>query len=68
MYSGNAFLGHLSFAQTHKLEKLVQAIIDKASRLKLDVFKRHEMCDKMEPHIYKQIVERMIRRLEKNSF
>jgi len=61
----NTFLAHLTFAQTHKLEKLVEAIITKASELHFDDFKKHEMYDKMEPHIYKQIVERKIRRLEK---
>jgi len=61
----NTFLDHLTLAQTHKLEKVVETIITKASKLQLDKFKEHEMYDKMEPHIYKQIVEKMIRRLEK---
>ena len=61
---GNACLTHLTFAQTHKLEKLIKTIIDKASGLSLDDFKSHEMYDKMDPHIYKQIVEKMIRRHE----
>ena len=54
----------MTFAQTHKLEKLIKTIIDKASGLSLDDFKSHEMYDKMDPHIYKQIVEKMIRRYE----
>ena len=62
--SGNKFLAHLSLAQTHKLEKLVKTIITKATELQLDDLKRHEMYDKMEPNIYKQILEGMIRRLE----
>jgi len=60
----NTFLAHLTIAQTHKLEKLVEAIITKASELHLDDIKNHEMYDKMEPHIYKQIVERKLRRFE----
>lgn len=66
--SGNEFLVHLTLAQTHKLDELVQTIIDKASGLSLDDFKSHEMYDKMEPHIYKQIAEGMIRRLEGPRF
>jgi len=62
--SGNEFLVHLTLAQTHKLDELVETIIDKASWLSLDDFKSHEMYDKMEPHIYKQIVEGMLRRHE----
>jgi len=62
--SGNSFLVHLTLAQTHKLDELVKTIIDKASWLSLDDFKSHEMYDKMEPHIYKQIVEGMLRRHE----
>jgi len=61
---GNTFLVHLTLAQTHNLDKLVKTIIDKASGLSLNVFKSHEMYDKMEPHIYKQIAEGMIRRHE----
>ena len=61
---GNTFLDHLTFAQTHNLEKLVKTIIDKASRLRMADFKRHEIYDKMDPHIFKQIVEGMVRRHE----
>ena len=64
---GNTFLAHLTLAQTHKLDKLIETIINKASGLSLDDFKSHEMYDKMEPHIYKQIVEGMIRRHEWGS-
>jgi len=63
--SGNKFLAHLPLAQTHKLEKLVKTIITKATELQLDDFKSHELYDKMERDIYKQIVEGMIRRLER---
>lgn len=62
--SGNKFLDHLSLAQTHKLEKLVKTIITKATELQLDDLKSHEMYNKMEPDIYKQILEGMIRKLE----
>ena len=61
---GNTFLSHLTFAQTHKLEKLIKTITDKASRLRLENFKSHELYDKMDQHIYKQIVEGMVRRHE----
>ena len=64
---GNTFLDHLTFAQTHKLDKLVETIIGKASKLLLSDFKTHEMYDKMEPDIYKQIAEGMIRRHEGRS-
>ena len=61
---GNTFLAHLTFAQTHNLEKLIKTIIDKASRLRMEDFKSHEIYDKMDQHIYKQIVEGMVRRHE----
>jgi len=64
---GNFFLSHLTFAQTHKLERLVKTIITKACRLSLKDFKSHDMYDKMEPDIYKQIVEGMVRRHEGRS-
>ena len=35
-------------------------------RVTLSDFKTHEMYDKMDPRIYKQIVEGIIDRLEKN--
>lgn len=62
--SGNTFLTHLTFAQTHKLEKLIKVITDEASKLSLDEFKSHEKYDNMDANIYKQIVEKMIRRHE----
>ena len=64
---GNKFLDDLTFAQTYKLEKLLGLIINKARQLRLRDFKSHEMYDKMDPHIYKQIVEGIIEKLEKNS-
>ena len=57
-------LDYLEFAKTYKLEKLFKTIIDKAQKLRLGDFKSHAMYDKIEPHIYKQIVEGMIKRLE----
>jgi len=63
---GNNFLADLTFAQTYKLEKLLGTIVNKARQLTLSDFKSHEMYDKMDPHIYKQIVEGIIERLEKN--
>ena len=65
--SGNSFLDHLAFAQTHKLEKLIKTIIDKASRLRMEDFKRHETYDKMDQHICKQIFEGMLKRHEGRS-
>lgn len=62
--SGNTFLTHLTFAQTHKLETLIKVITDEASKLSLDEFKSHEKYDNMDANIYKQIVEQMIRRHE----
>lgn len=62
---GNAFLNELRFAQTHKSEKLVQTIVDKAvCELRLDDFKSHAMYNEIEPDIYKQIVEGMIKKYE----
>ena len=63
---GNTFLDDLTFAQTYKLEKLLELIVNKARQLRLRYFKSHEMYDKMDPHIYKQIVEGIIEKLEKN--
>ena len=63
---GNKFLDDLTFAQTYKLEKLYGLIINKARQLRLRDFKSHEMYDKVDPHIYKQIVEGIIEKLEKN--
>jgi len=65
--SGNTFLADLAFAQTYKLEKLLDKIVKKARDLRLRDFKSHEMYDKMDPHIYKLIVEGIIEKLEKNS-
>ena len=64
--SGNTFLADLTFAQTYRLEKLLGTIIQKARQLQLRDFKSHEMYDKMEPHIYKQIMEGIVEKLEKN--
>ena len=61
---GNTFLDDLTLAQTYKLEKLLGKIVGKARQLQLQEFKRHEMYNKMVPHIYKQIVEGIIERLE----
>jgi len=63
---GNTFLADLTFAQTYKLERLLGTIVNKARELRLRDFKSHEMYDKMDPHIYKQIVEGIIEKLEKN--
>jgi len=60
----NDVLDHLSLAQAHKLDELFKTIINKARRLSLDDFKSHEMYDKMETDIYKQIVEGMVKRHE----
>ena len=65
--SGNSFLDDLAFAQTYKLEKLLQTIIGKARHLRLNEFKSHEMYDKIEPNIYKQIVEGIIERHEETA-
>lgn len=61
---GNTFLDDLTFSQTYKLEKLLQTIVNRARWLSLQDFKSHEMYDKMNPYIYKQIVEGIIERLE----
>ena len=63
----NTFLDDLTFAQAYKLEKLLQAIVNRGRQLRLRNFKSHEMYDKMDPHIYKLIVEGIIERLEMTS-
>ena len=63
---GTTFLDDLTFAQTYKLETLLGTIINKARQLRLRDFKTHEMYHKMDPHIYKRIVEGIIVRLEEN--
>ena len=63
----NTFLDDLTFAQTYKLENLLGTIVNRARQLWLHDFKSHDMYDKMAPHIYKQIVEGIIERLEKSS-
>ena len=64
---GNTFLADLTFAQTYKLDKLLGAIVNRARQLRLSDFKSHEMYDKMDPRIYKQIVEGIIERYERSS-
>jgi len=62
---GNTFLADLLFAQTYKLEKLLKTIVtDKACQLRLYDFKSHEMYHKMDPYIYKRIMEGIVNRLE----
>ena len=63
----NTFLDDLTFAQTYKLEELVRTIVNRARGLRLRDFKRHDMYDQMDPHIYKRIVEGIIERLEESS-
>ena len=63
---GNTYLAVLPFAQYYKLEKLLVTIVNKARQLTLSDFKSHEY-DIMDPRVYKQIVEEIIERLEKNS-
>ena len=63
---GNSCLADLTFAQTYKLERLLGTIVNKARQLTLSDFKSHEMYHTMAPRIYKQIVEGIIERLERN--
>ena len=65
--SGNGLIGDLVFAQTYNFEKLLKITIDKASQLRLKDFKSHEMYERIEPQIYKQIAEGIIERLENGS-
>ena len=64
---GNGLIGDLIFAQTYNFEKLLKITIDKASQLRLDDLKSHEMYERIEPQIYKQITEGIIERLENRS-
>jgi len=61
---GNTFLADLPFAQTYKLENLLNTIVKKARQLRLHDFKSHQMYHKMDPHIYKEIMEGIVERLE----
>lgn len=63
---GNTFLADLTLAQTYKLDKLLGTIVNRARQLRLCDFKSHEMYSRMDPHIYKQIAEGIIERLERN--
>lgn len=66
--SGNTFLDEVRFAQTHKLQKLIQTIVNKAfHELRLDDFKSHHMYCYLEPDIYKQIVDGMIKKHEEKQ-
>ena len=64
---GNTFLSDLTFAQDYELNKLLETIVNRACQLRLCDFQNHEMYDKMNPRIYKQIVEGIIKRLERSS-
>ena len=61
---GKDILNELIFAQTYKMEKLVLNSITEASQLSIKELNRHEMCDQIEPNIYKKIVEGIFGRLE----
>ena len=57
-------LNELIFAQTCKMEKLVFNSIREASQLSIKELNCHEMCDQIEPSIYRKIVEGVVGRLE----
>lgn len=61
---GKDILNELIFAQTYKMEKLVLNSITEASQLSIKELNCHEMCDQIEPSIYKKIVEGIVGRLE----
>lgn len=64
MGKGKDILNELIFAQTYKMEKLVLNSITEASQLSIKELNCHEMCDQIEPRIYKKIVEGVVGRLE----
>ena len=61
---GKDILNELIFAQTCRMEKLVLNSITEASQLSIKELNCHEMCDQIEPSIYKKIVEGVVGRLE----
>ena len=63
--SGKAVLNELKFAQTQQIETLINAIVNKTVyELRLDDFKSREIYNEIEPDIYKQIVEGMVKKYE----
>jgi len=57
-------ISELIFAQTYKMEKLVLDRITEASQLSIKELNGHEMCDQIDPSIYKKIVKGIVGRLE----
>lgn len=64
MGKGKDIINELIFAQTYKMEKLVLNSITEASQFGIEELNCHEMCDQIEPKIYKKIVEGIVGRLE----
>ena len=64
MGKGKDILNELTFVETYKMEKLVLNSITEASQLSIKELNCHEMCDQIEPNIYKKIVEGIVGRLE----
>lgn len=64
MGKGKDIISELIFAQTYKMEKLVLNRITEASQLSIKELNGHEMCDQIDPSIYKKIVEGIVCRLE----
>lgn len=64
MGKGKDIISELIFAQTYKMEKLALDRITEASQLSIKELNGHEMCDQIDPSIYKKIVEGIVGRLE----
>ena len=55
----------LVFAQTYELEKLKLASVNQAQCLSLEELKKNEMCDQIQPDNLKDIMEGIIKRLQR---
>ena len=65
MGKGKDIVNELIFAQTYKMEKLVLNSITEVSQLSIKELNCHNMCDQIEPTIYKKIVEGIFGRLRR---
>ena len=61
----NSVVADLVFAQSYELEKLKLASVNQAQCLSLEELKKSEMCDQIQPDNLKDIMEGIIKRLQK---
>ena len=61
----NSVVADLVFAQSYELEKLKLASLNQAQCLSLEELKKNEMCDQIQPDNLKDIMEGIIKRLQR---